>query len=101
VGIDDEASVDRPGRGGIGDHRAGRRGAFQRDEGARPSPMKAEALLPRPPRQDEPWALPESGLSEAAIDAARVLFEQGLADPRGCAYREVELAAGPVTSSGE
>jgi hypothetical protein len=66
----------------------------QGDDGARPAAAKSGALLPRPPRQDEPWTPPGSGLPAAVVDAARALFEQGLADPRGCGYREVVLAGG-------
>lgn len=49
------------------------------------------AALPRPPQQDAPWTPPRSALPRALVVAAEVLFQQGLADPRGCAYREVEL----------
>jgi hypothetical protein len=66
-------------------------GAFQRGHAPRPSPRE-DAAPPRPPQQDEPWTPPRSGLPAPLVDAARVLFEQGLADPRGCAYRSVELA---------
>ncbi len=69
-------------------------GAQRLDEAARPPAARPGALLPRPPRQDEPWTPPESGFPAWAVDAARALFEQGLADPRGCAYREVVLAGG-------
>ncbi len=48
--------------------------------------------LPRPPQQDEPWTPPKADVPASLIDAARVLFDQGLADPRGCGYRQVELA---------
>jgi hypothetical protein len=65
---------------------------MQAQDGVRPSPTRATGLLPRPPRQDEAWTPPESGIPGAFVDAARALFEQGLADPRGCAYRDVELA---------
>ncbi len=48
--------------------------------------------LPRPPQQDAPWTPPKADVPAALIEAARVLFDQGLADPRGCGYRQVELA---------
>jgi hypothetical protein len=35
-------------------------------------------------------------LQESLVSAARVLFEQGLADPRGCEYREVRFIVGSV-----
>ena len=63
----------------------------RRDDAIRSSPPKAVGLLPRPPRQDEPWTPPRTRLPESIIEAARVLFEQGFADPRGCEYREIEL----------
>jgi hypothetical protein len=68
--------------------------AFPRDEGPglRSTPPMQTAELPRPPQQEERWVPPKSGLPEAVIDAARELFEQGFADPRGCEYCAVELA---------
>ncbi len=48
--------------------------------------------LPRPPMQGQPWTPPKAEVSAALVEAARVLFDQGLADPRGCGYRQVELA---------
>jgi hypothetical protein len=50
--------------------------------------------LPVPPKQGDPWEPPEAKVSKELLDATRVLFAQGLADPRGCAYREIRIAAG-------
>jgi len=55
--------------------------------------------FPLPPEQHEPWD-GDPRLPAALVDAARTLFEQGFADPRGCEYREIELAVGSVWSGG-
>jgi hypothetical protein len=46
--------------------------------------------LPTPPQQNAPW--PHG--ADALLNAAATLFEQGLADPRGLEYREIEIAVG-------
>src|SRR5262245_48668903 len=46
--------------------------------------------LPTPPQQNAPW--PHG--ADALLKAAATLFEQGLADPRGLEYREIEIAVG-------
>jgi hypothetical protein len=43
--------------------------------------------------QRAPWSS-TARLPAALLDAARTLFVQGFADPRGCEYREIELAVG-------
>ena len=55
------------------------------------SPPKIATLQWQPPRQDEPWTTPPTGLPDSIVAVANVLFELGFADPRGCEYREVEL----------
>ena len=56
---------------------------------------------PKPPEQSSRWAPPRGALEEGAEDAARELFQQGVADPRGCAYHEIEiLRAGVWGDSG-
>lgn len=50
--------------------------------------------LPVPPQQSAPWTSPKTRLSSRLIAATRTLFAQGLADPRGCAYREIETGEG-------
>jgi hypothetical protein len=62
----------------------------------RPSDFFAGEAIPVPPRQSEPWEPPGGGLQESLVSATRVLFEQGLADPRGCEYREVRFIVGSV-----
>jgi hypothetical protein len=49
--------------------------------------------LPEPPQQKEPWIPSPAGpqLPANLISATTRLFEQGLADPRGLEYREVEI----------
>src|SRR5215510_3986079 len=46
--------------------------------------------LPTPPQQNAPWPHGDDAFSKAAA----TLFEQGLADPRGLEYREIEIAVG-------
>jgi hypothetical protein len=46
---------------------------------------------PAPPQQAEQWTAPAARLPEPVVTAAATLFHQGLADPRGCDYREVTL----------
>lgn len=48
---------------------------------------------PRPPRQDAPWTPPETKLPRFLVASATALYEQGLADPRGCEYREIRPAS--------
>src|SRR4051812_39392910 len=59
------------------------------------STATAAPRFPLPPQQTEPWA-GDPRIPGALVDAARTLFEQGFADPRGCEYREIELAVGSV-----
>ena len=50
--------------------------------------------IPDPPSQKEPWTPPATNLPPFLVTAASALFEQGMADPRGCEYREVEIVEG-------
>ena len=60
-------------------------------------PTKFEGdSLPDPPRQRLAWEPPRVPLPKKLITATTRLFKQGLADPRGCEYREVEIASGNV-----
>ncbi len=65
----------------------------------RPAPRFEGSTIPEPPRQHEPWTPPETALPRFMIRASATLFEQGLADPRGCDYREIEIAVGGVWSN--
>lgn len=50
--------------------------------------------LPLPPQQTQPWTVPETKLPPLASKAIADLFKDGLADPRGCEYREIEVETG-------
>jgi hypothetical protein len=54
------------------------------------APFFQGEVLPTPPQQNAPWPHGDDLLSKAAA----TLFEQGLADPRGLEYREIEIAVG-------
>lgn len=48
--------------------------------------------LPTPPQQYAPWKAAATAFDNKFVEATSKLFEQGLADPRGCEYREIEIA---------
>jgi hypothetical protein len=52
--------------------------------------------LPAPPKQNSAWNAPATSLPSNYLSASTTLFEQGLADPRGCEYREIEVGTGSV-----
>src|ERR1035438_3559311 len=52
--------------------------------------------LPSPPKQNSAWNAPATSLPSNYLSATTTLFEQGLADPRGCEYREIEVGTGSV-----
>lgn len=60
------------------------------------SPHFSGKELPAPPAQKSPWRAPDSSLPTNYVSATEVLFNQGLADPRGCDYREIEVGTGNV-----
>jgi hypothetical protein len=62
----------------------------------RASPLFTGSGLPQPPRQKSSWTPPASNLPTNYVTAAALLFEQGLADPRACEYREIEVGTGDV-----
>ena len=49
---------------------------------------------PTPPQQGAPWAPPQTRLPRFLVTASRILFDQGLADPRGCEYRSIRVEVG-------
>ncbi|MGC8643701.1 MAG: hypothetical protein ACP5XB_27900 [Isosphaeraceae bacterium] len=49
-------------------------------------------LIPKPPAQQQPWTAPATKLSRFLVTTTELLFQQGVADPRGCPYRQVEIA---------
>ncbi len=55
-----------------------------------------QPILPTPPRQAEPWTPPPTSLPRFLISSTRTLFDQGLADPRGCEYHKIRLTVGSV-----
>ena len=62
------------------------------------SPIFTGATLPVPPRQNAPWTPPKSDLPTNYVSATARLFAQGMADPRGCEYRVIEVGTGNVWS---
>jgi hypothetical protein len=59
-----------------------------------PAPPFRGQGLPTPPAQDRPWTPPQSNLAAPIVSATQELFRAGLADPRGCEYREISLRTG-------
>lgn len=55
---------------------------------------------PECPAQHTPWSAPKTRLPEGLVSATRILFEQGLSDPRGCEYRSIDIAIGDCWSGG-
>jgi hypothetical protein len=47
--------------------------------------------IPLPPEQSVPWTPPSAKLAPVVTSAITELFNDGLADPRGCEYREIEI----------
>jgi hypothetical protein len=65
----------------------------------RPVPKFEGKSIPDPPRQIEPWTPPQTKLPRFLVSATAALFEQGMADPRGCEYREVEAGDGAIVKT--
>lgn len=67
----------------------------------RPPPLPfPDTKLPEPPRQKQPWTPPTTELPKLLVTATAVLFEVGLADPRSCDYRVIEVAIGSCWNGG-
>ncbi len=47
-----------------------------------------------PPQQNQPWQSPETDIPAEYVNAMSVAFQRGVADPRGCEYREVTVPFG-------
>jgi hypothetical protein len=62
----------------------------------RPVPKFARKSNPDPPRQKETWTPPQTKLPKFLVSATAALFDQGVADPRGCEYRQVEIGDGTI-----
>ena len=57
--------------------------------------------FPTPPMQTTPWVLSSTNLPPGLQSAVNILFSAGMADPRGCEYREIEAVVGNFwTASG-
>lgn len=65
-----------------------------------PLPLFEGQSLPRPPQQDAEWTpAPDSAVPESWNWATRLMFSRGVADPRGCEYRQIEIVVGSVYGS--
>lgn len=60
------------------------------------SPPFTGKELSSPPKQHASWTPPNNDLPTNYISATELLFQQGMADPRGCDYREIEIGTGEV-----
>jgi hypothetical protein len=58
---------------------------------SRADPKFEGKMIPEPPSQGQPWTAPATKLPRFLVTATESLFEQGVADPRGCEYRTVEI----------
>lgn len=58
------------------------------------SPVYRGDGLPTPPRQNAAWPHPKTKLPQALTDDIDRLFAQGVADPRGGEYRNIEVVVG-------
>lgn len=54
--------------------------------------------LPLAPQQNEAWTAPAGEVPEDVVVATTRLFQQGLADPRGCEYRAISAGVGSCWS---
>lgn len=70
--------------------------AFQNNQQA----TVTDPSFPLPPRHGTPWHPPETSLPATLVTASIKLFEQGLADPRDCEYRQVEIAVSSIWGGG-
>jgi hypothetical protein len=61
-----------------------------------PPPFFNGTSIPEPPGLRAPWTPPQTGLPEVFVTATSVLFAQGLSNPLGGEYREVEIVLGSV-----
>jgi hypothetical protein len=68
--------------------------AESRLETPKPGVLFTGTTLPTPPNQGQPWSPPASKLPEKWASAVQEILKHGIADPRNCEYREVELTCG-------
>ncbi len=50
--------------------------------------------IPAAPQQNQPWQPPETSIPAEYVAKIAAAFKHGLADPRNCEYREVEVPMG-------
>jgi hypothetical protein len=60
----------------------------------RASPKFVGTELPVPPQQNARWIPPANPFPVNYATATALLFAHGMADPRGCEYREIEIGTG-------
>jgi len=65
----------------------------------RPAPRFEGKMIPEPPGQSESWSAPATKLPKFLVTATGILFAQGVADPRGCEYRQVEIVNGSIVKA--
>ncbi len=65
----------------------------------RPAPRFEGKTIPEPPSQGRPWIAPATKLPKFLVTATGLLFEGGVADPRGCEYRLVEISNGSIVKA--
>ncbi|HEX4123498.1 MAG TPA: hypothetical protein VHY37_02150 [Tepidisphaeraceae bacterium] len=63
-------------------------------QNVRPSPVYTGDGLPAGPQQHAAWPHPTTKLPQTLIDDVDLLFAQGVADPRGGEYRQIEVVVG-------
>lgn len=71
-------------------------GGIAANEAHKLSPLFNENSMPQPPKQHSAWTPTATNIPTNYVTAAILLFEQGLADPRNCEYREIEVETGNV-----
>ncbi len=59
-------------------------------------PKLGDKERPAPPAQSQPWMAPKTKLPALVVSAFAELFKQGLPDPRGCEYSEIEINSVPA-----
>ncbi len=57
----------------------------------KPDSESTSRTIPKPPGEGAPWKSPATKLPRSLVEATALLFESGVADPRGCDYREIEV----------
>jgi hypothetical protein len=84
--------------GGVAPARAQR---LPQTEHAEPAPVFTGDTIPDPPQQRQPWLPRKTSLPDTFVSATAKLYDQGLADPRGCEYREIVIGLGSLWVSGD